>query len=70
MYHNIDKSGFRPKEYVGYAHGAWRIYQIHRNEWRCLPQANVRADLADKYSYGFTGSSLREISARLESLNV
>jgi hypothetical protein len=29
---NIEKSGFRRGEYVGYANGAWRIYKAGR-EW-------------------------------------
>jgi hypothetical protein len=31
---------------------------------------NVEASAAAKYPYGFTASTLKDISARLESLNV
>lgn len=69
-YPNIDRSGFRPGEYVGYAHGAWKIYRIDPYEWRCLPMYGVHADVAAKYPYGFTAATLREISERLATLNV
>lgn len=34
---NIEKSGFRPGEYVGYHDGAWRIVR-HSGIWRALHQ--------------------------------
>ena len=35
--HNIEKSGFHPGEYVGYAGGAWRIYKFDWG-WRASHQ--------------------------------
>lgn len=34
---NIEKSGFRPGEYVGYFDGVWRIVR-HSGIWRALHQ--------------------------------
>ncbi len=34
---NIEKSGFRPGEYVGYHDGAWRIVKVS-GIWRAIHQ--------------------------------
>ncbi len=33
--HNIEKSGFRKGEYVGYSDGVWRIVKVS-NIWRAI----------------------------------
>jgi len=47
-FHNIEKSGFRKGEYVGYAHGPWRITRSWRG-WLCSNghQSFIRRTLAE-----------------------
>lgn len=59
-YHNIEKSAFRPKEYVGYADGVWRI----RNEsgrWLAMHRERRHAP--------FYRLTLREVSAALDKVH-
>ena len=69
MYNNIERSAFRHGEYTGHATGPWRIYRADRFTWRCLPMPNVHPTIAGRYPYGFTGNTLREISATLNRIN-
>jgi hypothetical protein len=36
MHSRIEKSGFRPGEYVGYCDGAWRITKTGDGMWRAV----------------------------------
>ena len=67
--HNIELSAFRPREYVGYARGVWRIMPYGRKgsptSWRAakmLPGNPYGVCLAE-----MTGRTLAEISAKLEA---
>lgn len=58
-YHNIEKSGFRAGQYVGYAGGVWRIkkYGNGARAWRaCRTQGEHKVIFA---------RTLRELSAKL-----
>ena len=61
MYHNIERSGFRRGEYVGYAHGVWHIRRINSRRWEasfpCIRTADSRP--------AFIARTLREISTHL-----
>jgi hypothetical protein len=59
---NIEKSAFRRGEYVGYAHGAWRITG-RSGEWRATPNAGTdgRAPI--------TGATLADLSEQLTQQN-
>jgi hypothetical protein len=39
MHDRIEKSGFRPGEYVGYCDGAWRIYKRTDGTWQAVKQS-------------------------------
>lgn len=54
-FHNIEPSGFRKGEYIGYAHGVWRITRGWRS-WLCSNGAQ-----------SFTRRTLAEISAALDA---
>ncbi len=59
-YPNIEKSKFRPMEYVGYANGAWHIYKYHIGSyqgWRASHQTTGKI---------IEGHSLKVISRKLE----
>ncbi len=58
--HNIEKSGFHPGEYVGYAEGAWRIVKTSR-AWR--------ASHKNGQHWSIEGKTLTDVSAQLERLN-
>jgi len=55
---NIDKSGFRRGEYVGYARGVWRIRKADYG-WQAIHRDGSGA---------LTGRTLAEISAKLSKL--
>lgn len=59
-FHNIEKSGFRKGEYVGYAGGAWRITSLsqYRN--------GRRGWMATKDGASFTRGTLSAISDALK----
>lgn len=63
-FHNIEKSVFRPGEYVGYGGGrVWHIRRIGRREWRVSSAGNF-------LSYTeFQRGTLAEISTLLDSLS-
>lgn len=54
--HNIEKSAFRPGQYVGYAYGVWSIARagktwraVHRDDtWRPVQCADTLAELSLK----------------------
>lgn len=59
--HNIEKSAFRKGEYIGYGGGdVWRIVK-NGSTWRATPRKDV--NLRE-----FSASTLKELSAGLESL--
>lgn len=61
-FHNIEKSKFRPGEYVGYGRGeVYRIYRSNgpRSVWT-----------AQTYNEVITARTLREISERLDRYTV
>ena len=52
--HNVEKSAFRPGEYVGYADGVWRIVRngrvwiaTHRNGIHKMQIARTLAELSE-----------------------
>lgn len=55
-YHNIEKSGFRKGEYVGYCDGAWNIW-ANQDGWAVRHQ-QTRAQ--------FWRKTLAEVSAELD----
>lgn len=63
MYGNVEKSGFRRGEYVGYGPlGTYRIRKIGRRHWR----ADLRTPMAGGVGFhGVTGGTLRFISERI-----
>lgn len=61
MYHNIERSGFRRGEYVGYAHGVWHIRRINGRQWEAIFPCIHAAD----YRPAIVARTLREISLRL-----
>lgn len=67
MYHNIERSGFRRGEYVGYAHGVWRIRRIatrggrKTSRWEASFPCILRAD----YRPAIVARTLRDLSTRL-----
>jgi len=55
---NIEKSGFRPREYVGYANGVWRIRKRSGKQgWR-----------ADQGAHVICGTTLADISQQLANI--
>lgn len=58
--HNIEKSGFRKGEYVGYADGAWRITPLSRY------RTGRRGWMATKGNASFTRATLEGISQALD----
>jgi len=65
-YPNIDKSGFRKGEYVGY--GAGRVWRIRKTQfggwaWAARPQDKQDDDSAIVY-----GDTLRHVSTQLAAL--
>lgn len=54
--HNIEKSAFRPREYVGYAGGVWRIRKTGVGGWEALER-----DGPDR----IFGTTLQEIGEKL-----
>jgi hypothetical protein len=64
MYHNIERSGFRRGEYVGYAHGVWHIRRINgRQLWEAIFPCIRIAD----YRPAIVAQTLRELSTRLDA---
>lgn len=61
MYHNIERSGFRRGEYVGYAHGVWHIRRINGRQWEAIFPCILRAD----YRPAIVARTLRDLSTRL-----
>ena len=62
-FHNIERSAFRPGQYVGYSNGVWRI-------WRWSKRDKTRAWIAIRHQGEHAelfGRSLAEISAKLAS---
>ena len=57
-YPNIEKSGFRRGEYIGYADGVWRIFRWGTG-WRAF--CRLHADHINLYA-----DTLRDMSALLE----
>jgi hypothetical protein len=73
MYHNIEKSSFKPGDYVGYGLGsAWRIRKTVRNQsesyfgkWIASEQSVQRWDpITPRRVFANT---LRELSAKLDA---
>lgn len=68
MYHNIERSGFRRGEYVGYAHGVWHIRRINGRQWEaifpCIRSADSCIRSAD-YRPAIVARTLRDLSTRL-----
>ena len=54
---NVEKSAFRKGEYVGYAHGVWRIIRSN-GCWIARPVNDTRSAIVE--------STLADISVRLE----
>jgi hypothetical protein len=54
---NIDKSTFRPGEYIGYAHGVWRVVKVSNSTWRATNRENPLKSL--------TARTLTDLSALL-----
>ena len=63
MYHNIERSGFRRGEYVGYAHGVWHIRRINGRQWKASFPCIRSAD----YRHAIVARTLRDLSARLDA---
>ena len=61
MYHNIERSGFRRGEYVGYAHGVWHIRRINGRQWEAIFPCIRSAD----YRPAIVARTLRDLSTRL-----
>lgn len=65
--HNIERSAFRPGEYVGYLNGVWRIKRVAATNaqlgWVAIFQGKPK--LAPLY-----GRTLKEIGLKLESYEV
>lgn len=59
-YHNIEKSGFRRGEYVGYGGGVWRISKWGKSSWKVVLQGGG--------GKSFVASSFDEISRKLDAL--
>jgi hypothetical protein len=58
---NIEKSAFRPGQYVGYGGGTvWRISRHGRDYWAAIAQG--RPDV-------FSARTLRDISVRLSTMS-
>jgi hypothetical protein len=58
---NIEKSAFRPGQYVGYGGGTvWRISRHGRDYWAAIAQG--RPDV-------FSARTLRDISAKLSAMS-
>ena len=58
-YHNIEKSAFKPGEYIGYADGVWRIVRWGSG-WRSF--CRLHADHVNLYA-----DTLSEMSTLLEA---
>lgn len=60
--HNIEKSAFRRREYVGYSDGAWRITRTNSSfgNWAASHATNQRAPMLFAWN-------LRQLSAKLEN---
>lgn len=61
MYHNIERSTFRPHAYVGYAQGVWHIERsIERpGQWRAINRGASDAPIV-------YAQTLRKLSAWLD----
>lgn len=57
---NIERSAFRPAEYVGYARGVWRIKRVVGYGWRAAPVDGTRD--------AFMRHTLEGVSAHLSTL--
>lgn len=60
-YPNIEKSAFRPSEYVGYRDGAWRITRANGG-WQALHKLGKHGRIS--------APTLREVSRQLELVAV
>lgn len=56
-FHNIEKSGFRKGEYVGYCDGAWNIWKSDSG-WTCRHQKTFTQ---------FRRNTLADVSAELDA---
>ena len=65
--HNIEKSGFRRGEYVGYADGVWIIKRYASGEWAWRSQPQDSA-LYLKHGVRFA-RTLEELSRKLDSVS-
>lgn len=62
MHDRIEKSGFRPGEYVGYMDGAWRIKKVAPNLWQATKQntgETFRASTLDNIGNGLDNRASR-----------
>ena len=64
QHHNIEKSAFRPREYVGYGNGVWRIWRAGHGWHASRHDDRVEGEV----NYLIT-PTLAEMSERLESVN-
>ena len=62
MYFNVEKSGFHHGQYVGYAHGAWRIMKTR------VYGANYWMVKHNHFPAHFMTKTLKEASNRLDSI--
>ena len=66
--HNIEKSGFRKGEYVGYAGGVvWEIKRDSCNFWKAQPQAVGNRYSAEIMAARLYSETLWELSTKLEN---
>ena len=60
---NIEKSAFRPGEYVGYAHGVWRIMKSNSSDGNWVA---IHRDIPNQRLATFR---LADLSKKLERYN-